>query len=424
MHVTCKRCNTTYTLDSDLVKDSGTKVRCSKCKHVFIIYNKEHPLVKSNTRGSPATDTDILSNESNFEQVADDDLGYLQEKESRIRNRRIEYDSLFDAENCPQNSTIVESHKSNDRSDNTADKLKENEAFIASFEENNKAIYDEEVKSTTSLKNDGKKFSDVDIEIERRGSSDISDDLDLEDNFENNIEDSDSDLSDKYLDIPCVPTLDEDFDSSFSSQGQDDEDWCGVQGWEVFDFEPDEFDDNIQVATSDEVNTDIDVSAEDRAYQMAMQVAENYGWINEQIELLADVFRNYGWSFTRNSILNELKSGMKFYEFEFAVELRKIWQSHPEYSIGYVTYGSFGDNSLKYKPVYINPDWAFCLKIVRRFDSIPAPEELEQHLDSLFNIWKNNPTIQDRHSTYYDFIRDVVDAGDNFIEMQAWPFLH
>jgi len=157
---------------------------------------------------------------------------------------------------------------------------------------------------------------------------------------------------------------------------------------------------------------------------MAMQIAEDYGWSNEQTELLADVFNNYGWSFTRNSIINELKLGMKFYEFQFAVELRKIWQSHSEYSIGYVTSGSFGDNSLKYRSIYKNPDWAFCLKIIRRFDSIPDPEELEQHLNSLYGIWRNSPLIQSRHSTFYGFIRDAVDAGDDFEEMQIWQFFH
>ena len=231
-------------------------------------------------------------------------------------------------------------------------------------------------------------------------------------------------LPDENPDIPCVPTLDDDFDLSLYSpelEGQDDR---GQPEWEGFDHEPDEFDEEIPAPGFVEIDTDIDVSGEDRARQMALQIAVEYGWNKKQAELLADVFKNYGWSLTRNSIINELKMGMKFYEFQFAVELRKIWQSHTEYSIGYVTYGSFGDNSLKYRSIYKNPDWAFCLKIIRRFDSIPDPEELEHHLDSLYNIWKNSPAIQSRHNTYYGFIRDAVDAGDDFSEMQAWQFLH
>ena len=402
MHITCIRCNTTYLLDSDLVKDTGTKVRCSKCKHVFIAYNKEHQRVKSNALGDSANDTDTVKNEFHTDQIADDDLGYLKEKESRIQNRRVEFNTSFDTDIGQQSPTIVESYKANHSSCKTAEKLKQNESSNTSFGERN----------------------NVDINIKKKGTIDSSEDLNIEENIKNNIDDSGGERTDRYFDVPCVPTLDEDFDLSFFSQGQEGQDGGESQEWGGFDFEPDEFDEEIQAPRPDEVDIDIDVSAEDRARQMAMQVAEDYGWGNKQIELLAGVFRNYGWSFTRTSILNELKLGMKYYEFQFAVELRKIWQSHPEYSIGYVTSGSFGDNSLKYRSVYKNPDWAFCLKIVRGFDSIPDPEELEQHLDSLFSLWKNSPSIQGRYNTYYDFIRNAVDAGDGFSEMQVWQFLH
>ena len=38
MYVNCEQCNTTYRLDAGLVKESGTKVRCSACKHIFVVY--------------------------------------------------------------------------------------------------------------------------------------------------------------------------------------------------------------------------------------------------------------------------------------------------------------------------------------------------------------------------------------------------
>jgi predicted Zn finger-like uncharacterized protein len=38
MIITCKNCNTSFSLDDELVKDTGTKVRCSKCHHVFQAY--------------------------------------------------------------------------------------------------------------------------------------------------------------------------------------------------------------------------------------------------------------------------------------------------------------------------------------------------------------------------------------------------
>ncbi len=38
MITTCGSCNTSFNLDETLVKPTGTKVRCSKCKHVFVVY--------------------------------------------------------------------------------------------------------------------------------------------------------------------------------------------------------------------------------------------------------------------------------------------------------------------------------------------------------------------------------------------------
>lgn len=38
MRVNCENCNTSFNLDESLVKIAGSKVRCSKCKHIFVVY--------------------------------------------------------------------------------------------------------------------------------------------------------------------------------------------------------------------------------------------------------------------------------------------------------------------------------------------------------------------------------------------------
>ena len=38
MIVACKSCNTHYNLDESILKSSGSKVRCSKCSHVFVVH--------------------------------------------------------------------------------------------------------------------------------------------------------------------------------------------------------------------------------------------------------------------------------------------------------------------------------------------------------------------------------------------------
>ena len=37
MIVQCDECNAKFRLDDSKVKEGGTKVRCSKCKHIFIV---------------------------------------------------------------------------------------------------------------------------------------------------------------------------------------------------------------------------------------------------------------------------------------------------------------------------------------------------------------------------------------------------
>ena len=425
MHVTCKNCNTTYILDSDLVKETGTKVRCSVCRHVFVVHTEDRSRVRSSALNRPANKKTIGNKASNFNQVSDDDLGYWKEKESRTRNHRIDFGDFFDDDKCPQMATSDESQPEvNKVLDTPEDDASEDDISVASDDGKKKETYGVDEYGEPSPKDDEGEYTKKDSGFEEWDTLNDSNNFGVEDNFEVHAEDPDGSLPGENLDIPCVPTLDADFDSLLGVFETDSQDERGRSEWEDFDFEPDEFDEEILPPDLDKVDTDKDVTVEDRARQMALEIAEDYGWNHEQTEILADVFKNHGWSLTRTRIINELKQGMKFYEFQFAVELREIWQSHTEYSIGYVTRESYGDNSLKYRSIYKHPDWSFCLKIIRRFDSIPDPEEMERHLDSLYNIWKGSPAIQSRYNTFYGFIRDAVDAGDDFSEMEAWQFLH
>jgi predicted Zn finger-like uncharacterized protein len=38
MIITCENCNVRFNLDENLIKESGSKVRCSKCQHIFVAY--------------------------------------------------------------------------------------------------------------------------------------------------------------------------------------------------------------------------------------------------------------------------------------------------------------------------------------------------------------------------------------------------
>lgn len=41
MIITCKKCNTSFNLDESLLKQTGSRVQCSKCNNIFIVYPTE-----------------------------------------------------------------------------------------------------------------------------------------------------------------------------------------------------------------------------------------------------------------------------------------------------------------------------------------------------------------------------------------------
>ncbi len=38
MILTCEKCDTSFSFDENLIKSSGSKVRCSKCRHIFVVF--------------------------------------------------------------------------------------------------------------------------------------------------------------------------------------------------------------------------------------------------------------------------------------------------------------------------------------------------------------------------------------------------
>ena len=56
MIITCEECQTSFNLDDTLIKPSGSKVRCSKCKHVFIAFPEAAPEKQAPTEEAPVPD--------------------------------------------------------------------------------------------------------------------------------------------------------------------------------------------------------------------------------------------------------------------------------------------------------------------------------------------------------------------------------
>jgi len=78
MIITCQECSASFNLDESLLKSTGSKVRCSKCKKVFIAYPSE-PLKETETPIEVKSDPEVeqLIEEPETGKVDDSEFGEL-----------------------------------------------------------------------------------------------------------------------------------------------------------------------------------------------------------------------------------------------------------------------------------------------------------------------------------------------------------
>ena len=78
MIITCQECSASFNLDESLLKSTGSKVRCSKCKKVFIAYPSE-PLKETETPIEVKSDPEVeqLTEEPETGKVDDSEFGEL-----------------------------------------------------------------------------------------------------------------------------------------------------------------------------------------------------------------------------------------------------------------------------------------------------------------------------------------------------------
>ena len=82
MIITCKECSTNFNLDDSLVKESGTKCRCSVCKHIFTAY----PLpMEDDQKSEESLDLQLESDPSDFE-IESEDFSFEDDTELEIES--------------------------------------------------------------------------------------------------------------------------------------------------------------------------------------------------------------------------------------------------------------------------------------------------------------------------------------------------
>ena len=92
MIIQCEKCRTKFNIDESLLKDAGTKVRCSLCKHTFLVYPPEQVYMEEGET--------IAFSKDEIEKtlVQDQDLPEVlqeEEKEAVLGDQEIKFDNAF-----------------------------------------------------------------------------------------------------------------------------------------------------------------------------------------------------------------------------------------------------------------------------------------------------------------------------------------
>ena len=80
MIVTCEKCNTSFDLEDELVKESGSEVKCSECQHVFIVHKTAPDEEPELSLELEADDADSSQAEEQAEEEFDIEALGLEEK--------------------------------------------------------------------------------------------------------------------------------------------------------------------------------------------------------------------------------------------------------------------------------------------------------------------------------------------------------
>lgn len=140
MIITCEACSTQFVLDDALIKPEGSKVRCSKCRHIFTAFPPDHPKIEV-PHGPKSEEDDIpfdehaFQDDSDFNESQNDDFTIDSDSESGSQDddlqdsdidfSDIEFDEPEFQQKPPEHQAITETPDSQDQDTEIEDPAKD-----------------------------------------------------------------------------------------------------------------------------------------------------------------------------------------------------------------------------------------------------------------------------------------------------------
>lgn len=231
---------------------------------------------------------------------------------------------------------------------------------------------------------------------------DVLADADFDEEDEEELDEDDEGLE-VILDVAAVPRL-ADLD------------------WEGFAVDADDFEEAPTRAELVEVQAEGHLTRRQRARQHAIELGQLFGWDDDGIVLLTEVFDRYWWSAAKASMRRELHAGMQPEELRLALELRELWTSHAEFSTDFSRLNNYSLLQSA-SSVYQSLSWPLALSLVRSQDGYADAECIEHLLCELFDEWYTQGTVRRRLQSFntYLYFRMGM-ANQQLDEWHAWTF--
>lgn len=196
----------------------------------------------------------------------------------------------------------------------------------------------------------------------------------------------------------------------------------GEQTWDVFAFDADEFEEAPTPEELAKVQSEGCLTRRQRARQEAIKLGLEFEWDEDGIAILTEVFDRHWWNSAKRSMRREMEAGLEPEELRLALEIREVWNSHPEFS---TDFSGVDNNSWLQaaSPVYRTLSWPLALALVRSNDAYADAECTEHRLCELFDEWYTHRTLRRRLQSFNTYLYFRSGMADRELhEWHAWSF--
>jgi len=293
MIITCEACSTQFVLDDALIKPEGSKVKCSKCRHIFTAFPPDHPNVEVPDEPKPQEhdipfDEQAFQDDSDFNKSQNDDFSLDSDSDSDSRDADLENTDIdfseieFDEPELQQEPS-------------------ERQTDTAALDSQDQDIEIEIEDPAENFDEDGLDFETADFEIDEP-------ELDFQDFEFENIDnrtvsgpasvstdsDTDTDTADIEISFAQDDDADEDLELEELSLDMDD---LSIEESSIDDLELDtkkdespelDFDDDAQTTDLILENDDLDLSLESEEAQIDDSAQQQGDIIEEQPDINYD----------------------------------------------------------------------------------------------------------------------------------------